>query len=223
VDTARGLLYLNGGRFTTPESRGMQRVLSLEPDPAAPREIASFGLLESIDRDYIHDCYTRGNFLYGAAIYAGDLVVYDASDPLRIREITRFPTGGRFTHNAWATADGRYIFTTDEVPDQPVQGWEISNPAQPRRVAQYLGAPGSIAHNVMIDGDRLLIAHYTEGVHLLGISNPESPVFLSSYDTFPGTARGFHGAWGAYIFPGTNLIIASDIEGGLFVLRHEPR
>jgi hypothetical protein len=37
---------------------------------------------------------------------------------------------------------------------------------------------------VLIDGDRLLIAHYTEGVHLLDVRNPERPLRLGSYDTF---------------------------------------
>jgi hypothetical protein len=29
---------------------------------------------------------------------------------------------------------------------------------------------------------------------------------------------GTFGAWGAYIFPGSNLIVVSDITGGLFVV-----
>jgi choice-of-anchor B domain-containing protein len=224
VDTARGLLYLNGGRFGSQSSPGVQRVLGLEPDPGHPTEIATFGSFQDLQRTYLHDSYPFGTLLYGSAIYDGQVVVFDARDPARLTEITRFPTGGRFTHNAWPTRDGRYIFTTDERTDRPVEGWDVTDPSRPRKVAEYLAAPGSIAHNVMIDGDRLLIAHYTEGVHLLDVSNPERPSFLSSYDTFPVSgATGFHGTWAAYIFPGTNLIIASDIEGGLFVLRHEPR
>ena len=27
-----------------------------------------------------------------------------------------------------------------------------------------------------------------------------------------------NGAWGAYIFPGSDLIVVSDIEGGLYVV-----
>jgi choice-of-anchor B domain-containing protein len=224
IDAGRGLLFLNGNRYgTSPTDTGPERVLSLEPDPAQPRQVGTFGSLQDYQRTYLHDCYAAGDRLYGAAIYDGAVSILDARDPARVTEITRFPTGGRFTHNVWPTRDGRYVFTTDERSDQPVEGWDLSDPIAPRKVAQYLGAPGSIAHNVMIDGDRLLIAHYTEGVHLLDVANPERPALLSSYDTYPGSERGFHGAWGAYIFPGTNIVIASDIEGGLFVLRHEPR
>jgi hypothetical protein len=90
-------------------------------------------------------------------------------------------------------------------------------------VAQYIARPGSIPHNVMVDGSRLLVAHYTEGVHLLDASDPARPRLLAYYDTFTGPSSGFKGVWGAYVFPGTNTIVASDIEGGLFVLRYDGR
>jgi hypothetical protein len=73
----------------------------------------------------------------------------------------------------------------------------------------------------MVDGERLLISHYTEGVHLLDVRDPLHQSVLGTYDTYPGNGPGnFHGAWGAYIFPGTNLIVVSDIEGGLFVIEY---
>jgi hypothetical protein len=73
----------------------------------------------------------------------------------------------------------------------------------------------------MVDGDRLLVAHYTEGVQLLDVRDPRNPVRIGYYDTFTGDSTGYlKGAWGAYIFPGSDLILASDIQGGLFVLRY---
>ena len=138
-----------------------------------------------------------------------------------MREVSRFNTGGRFTHNSWPTQDGRYLFTTDEVPNRPVETWDLAELAQPRKVFEYIGRANTIPHNVMVDGDRLLISHYTEGVHLLDVADPLRPVVLGTYDTYSGNASGnFHGAWGAYIFPGTRLIIVSDIEGGLFVIEY---
>ena len=75
----------------------------------------------------------------------------------------------------------------------------------------------------MIDGNRLVLSHYTEGVHLLDVTDPERPALLGFYDTYPGQAGGFSGAWGAYIFPGTDLILVSDIQGGLFVIGYTGR
>jgi choice-of-anchor B domain-containing protein len=190
------------------------RVLALAPDPENPREVGSFSDF------YIHDSYGRGNVLYAAAINGGFLALLDVANPAAIREITRFNTGGRFTHNAWLNADGRYLYTTDEVPGRPLEGWDLQNPLAPRKVTEFIATPGSIPHNVMVDGNRLLVSHYTEGVQLLDISNPEQPRRLGFYDTYPGGPGGFNGAWGAYMFPGSNLIVVSDINGGLFVVEY---
>jgi len=207
IDEQRGLLFANG------TSNGM-RVLDLEPDPTNPREVGSFGGF------YVHDSYTRGDVLYASAIYDGFLAMLDVRDPARIRETSRFFTGGRFTHNSWLTRDGRYLFTTDERTNRPLEGWDIRDPLNPRKVSEYLARAGSIPHNVIVDGDRLLVSHYTDGVRLLDIRNPERLEVLGYYDTFPGPEEGFAGAWAAYIFPGSNLIVVSDISGGLFVVQY---
>ena len=210
IDVERGLLFANG---TNGRSGGM-RILDVGANPEDPPEVGAFTDF------YIHDSYTRGDVLFASAISDGFEALIDVRDPRRPREITRFFTGGRFTHNSWVTRDGRYLFTTDERTGQPVEGWDITTPTAPRKVTQFIANPAAIAHNVMIDGDRLLLSHYTEGVYLLDVKNPEQPRVLGSYDTYPGASGGFNGAWGAYIFPAANLILASDISGGLFVLAY---
>jgi choice-of-anchor B domain-containing protein len=213
VDDARGLLFVNGTRNLAREATGM-RILDARRDPTNPREVGSFGAF------YIHDCYVRGNYLFASSIYEGFEAVLDISEPARVRELTRFSTGGRFTHNSWVTADGRYLFTTDERPGRPLEGWDISDLMNPRKVSEYIAQPGTIPHNVMIDGNRMLVSHYTEGVHLLDIRDPAQPRVLGFYDTFEGSFGGFAGDWGAYIFPASNLILASDLQGGLFVVEY---
>jgi choice-of-anchor B domain-containing protein len=213
IDADRGLLYAHGTRNANGLSTGMQ-VLALEPDPENPRAVGSF-----LDF-YVHDSYGRGNVLYAAAINGGFLALLDVADVGRIREITRFDTGGHFTHNASLTDDGRYLFTTDEVAGRPLEGWDLRDPLAPRKVTEFIAAPGSIPHNVLVDGNRLVVSHYTEGVQLLDIANPEQPRRIGFYDTYPGDPGGFNGAWGAYIFPGSNLIVVSDINGGLFVVQY---
>jgi len=210
IDTDRGLLFANGSNGRT----GGMRILDIGSNPEDPTEVGAFTDF------YIHDSYTRGNVLFASAINDGIEALLDVSDPRRILEIARFFTGGRFTHNSWVTRDGRYLFTTDERTGMPVEGWDITNPAAPRKVTQFIANPAAIAHNVLIDGDRLLVSHYTEGVYLLDIRNPEQPRVIGSYDTFPGASGGFNGTWGAYIFPASNLVVASDISGGLFVLAY---
>jgi hypothetical protein len=43
---------------------------------------------------------------------------------------------------------------------------------------------------------------------------------MGCYDSYAGSSAGFNGAWGAYIFPASNLIVVSDINGGLFVVEY---
>lgn len=207
IDEDRGLLFANG------TTQGM-RVLTLDRDPREPTEVGSFTDF------YIHDSFTRGTTLYAAAINDGLLAILDVERPDRIREESRFLTGGRFTHNAWTTDDGRYLFTTDERRGRPVEVWDIADILAARKVAEYIGRAVGIPHNVMVDGNRLLVSHYDDGVFLVDIRNPERPTTLGSYDTYPGVVTGTFGCWGAYVFPGTNLIVASDITGGLFVLEY---
>ena len=206
IDEARGLLFANG------TGSGLH-VLDLAADPANPRELGRFADF------YVHDSYARGDRLYAAAIRNGFLATLDVSRPDAIREISRFTTGGSFTHNAWLTRDGRHLFTTDERAGAPLEGWDLMA-SPPVKVSQYIGAPGTIPHNVMIDGDRLVLSHYTEGVHMLDVRDPERPRLMGYYDTYPGASTGFNGAWGAYVFPGSNLIVVDDIQGGLFVVEY---
>jgi choice-of-anchor B domain-containing protein len=210
IDAERRLLFANGAGDDN--GRTGLHVLSLA-NPEEPEELGRF------TDYYVHDSFTRGDVLFASAIFDGWQALVDTSNPRRPREITRFFTGRRFTHNAALTPDGRYLFTTDERQDAPVEGWDIADPRQPVKVSEFIARPGTIAHNVQIDGSRLLVAHYTEGVVLLNIADPRQPRVLGSYDTYLGQESGFHGAWGAYLFPGTNMIVVSDIEGGLFVVR----
>lgn len=211
IDAERRLLFANG---THPGIGGV-RILSLD-DPEDPREVGAF------DGYYVHDAYLQGDVLFAAAIRDGFLGLIDVRDPARPSEIARLPTGGSFTHNAWPTPDGLYVFTTDERPGRPLEGWDIRDPHRPRKVMEYIGAPGTIPHNVMVDAGRLLVSHYSEGVHLLDVRDPERPSVLGFFDTYQGSEAGFVGAWGAYVFPGTNLILASDINSGLHVIEYRP-
>jgi choice-of-anchor B domain-containing protein len=218
IDQARGLAFVNGTHMNDTDT-GM-RVLDLRKDPGNPIEVGYFPGRGSSTGFYVHDSYTRGNVLYASAIYDGWLALLDVTNPAAITQITKFNTGGRFTHNSWLTEDGRYLFTTDERSGRPVEGWNLTSPSAPVKVSEYIGTPGTIPHNVMIQGNLMLIAHYTEGVHLVDVSNPARPKLLASYDTYTGPSTGFNGCWGAYIFPGSDLIVASDMNSGLYVLEY---
>ena len=193
IDTDRGLLFVNGSNGRTGGMRDPRRRARTRRTRSEVGAFTDF---------YIHDSYTRGNVLFASAINDGFEALLDVSDPRRIREITRFFTGGRFTHNSWLTRDGRYLFTTDERTGSPSRAGTSRRPTAPRKVTQFIANPAAIAHNVMIDGDRLLVSHYTEGVYLLDVRNPEQPRVIGSYDTYPGRLRRLQRGLGRLHLPG---------------------
>ena len=98
-------------------------------NPEDPEELGAFTGF------YVHDSYSRGNTLYAAAINDGFLALLDVSNPRDVREVTRFFTGGRFTHNAWLDAR-RALPVHDRRALGPPAG--RMGPAEPAGAAQGL-------------------------------------------------------------------------------------
>ncbi len=172
---------------------------------------------------YAHDCYVRDNVLYTADIYLGYFSVYDVADKSDPALLATQETPFSFTHNAWLSADGKTLFTTDEKPNAPVAAFDISNLDNIRLLDEFR-PPATlntnlIPHNVHVLGDYLVISHYTDGCVIVDATNPRNLIEAGFYDTSEEFFDGFHGCWGAYPFFPSGLIAAADIENGLFILK----
>lgn len=187
-------------------------------------EPRSPSLLGEWQDTYAHDVHVRGDVMYVSAITRGALYIVnirDVRNPRQLSIIGNYPSA--YTHNAWTTADARYVLTTDEVPGASTRIWDISDPKAPAPAGAFRppGATGSSPHNVFVDGHLAYIAHYTAGVRVVDISDPNEPVQVAFYDTQPTTDSGiFHGCWGLFPYyrnsPG--LFVACDMSEGLFIL-----
>src|SRR6185503_21354198 len=84
----------------------------------------------------------------------------------------------------------------------------------------FQGNPGtnSIAHNVHVKGNYLVIAYYRDGVVIADATHPDNLVKVGYYDTNPLSGNGYNGCWEAYAYLPSGNIIAADIEEGLYVL-----
>ena len=128
IDPDKGLLFANGTSF------GM-RVLDLEPNPDDPREVGAFKPF------YIHDSVhprqrpLRVRHQRRLPRPAGRLAI-----PRSIREMTRFFTGGRFTHNSWLSPRQPLPVHHRRAAGRPLEGWDIADPFPPRKVAEYIAA-----------------------------------------------------------------------------------
>ena len=212
---AQDHLWVVGGR--TSGNAGV-RVFSLA-DPAAPVWVGEFRP-DHQPVAYYHDFEVRGDRAYGSAIYNGGGVdVLDVSDPSDIRLVTTFTYPGAGAHNTCSSEDGRTVYVGDEIGENGnwMRIFDVSEIEDAELVGEIIVDPQAVVHNCVVQGDRLFVAHYTEGLRVFDISAPHEPIEIAFLDTDPGLLYGFNGAWTAYPFPGSGKIIVSDLETGLWV------
>ena len=207
-----GYAYLAGATV----NNGGAVILDVFTDPANPAFVA-YG-----NPVYAHDYYARGNILYSSEIYGGELVLYDVSDKNNIIQLGATTTPFNFTHNAWPTDDASIVFTTDEQANAPVAAYDVSDPSDIELLDEFIPietlGEGVIPHNVHVWNDWLIISYYTDGCILVDGSNPSNLIEVGNFDTFIPASTGFSGAWGAYPFLPSGLVLVSDIGNGLYIL-----
>ncbi|MEL6864331.1 MAG: choice-of-anchor B family protein, partial [Bacteroidota bacterium] len=213
IDEDTGVAFLAGCNLNS----GGLILVDVKTNPGQP-EFISFA-----PNTYSHDVYTRGNLMYSSEINIGRLAIYDITDPQNISLVNTQFTPSLFTHNAWLSDDGNVVYTTDERGSAPVASYDISNLNDIELLDEYrpyatLGE-GVIPHNVHVWKDFLIVSYYTDGCIIIDANRPENLVEVGNFDSFIPASTGFEGVWGAYPFLPSELVLASDIGNGLFVLR----
>jgi choice-of-anchor B domain-containing protein len=238
VDEDRGLLFLNGmppeehahtdaalreikfeldqGLRHGTHSFGSMHIYSLA-DPEHPAELAVY-------HEYVHDFHVRGTRGYASLIFDGQLAVLDLTDPANPVEITRWETPNGFTHSAWTSEDGRYLYVCDETTGpNSLSVYDITDIMNPRLTYLHQDLIEDIPHNPRVKGNVLYVAHYSAGVRVWDITNPAWPVESGWYDTFQGIGGGFSGVWEVAPYYPSGIFAASDINTGLYVFRSAPK
>lgn len=209
IDTATGYAYICKQNYT-----GF-RIVDLA-DPEQPVEVTT------VNTGNIHDVYARNDTVAVSEGWNGSFSIWDVSDKNNAIMLTRInvPNAG-YAHNAWLSEDGRYLMTTEETNFKTIKIWDIRNMGNISLAGEYLAA-NNLAHNTHIMGNLAIISHYAYGVTVVDISDPNQPVEVASYDTYPANnLPGFWGCWGAYPFTSSGYVYASNFNGDLYVLRLE--
>ncbi len=191
-------------------------IFDLGVDPMSPP------LVSATDPLYAHDVYVQDDRLYASNLRNGfsivDISAIDQPVSLAFQE-----TSANFTHNAWASPDNRYLFTTDEVNGAYVEAYDVSDPDEIIRLDQFRPAAtrglGVIPHNVHYHNGYLITSYYTDGIKIIDANQPDNLVEVGSYDTYFTNDGTFGGAWGAYPFLPSGLVLVSDRSTGLYVLQ----
>lgn len=170
-----------------------------------------------------HDIMVSNNLAYSSDIFAGVFSIWDVSNVDTPRLLGTQITGSEFTHNAWVSDDGNFLFTTDEQGGAFLESYDISDPMDIKFLDRIQVEDGSmrqvIPHNTHYHDGYLITAYYVDGLVVVDGSRPDNLVEVARYDTYKDSDNGFHGAWGAYPYLPSGNILVSDIEGGLFILK----
>lgn len=207
-----GTAYLSGCN----SNGGGLIFLDVDTEPGSPI-ISGVGAPE-----YSHDVYVRDNLAYSAEINAGVFSVYDVTDKTNVTLEASQATPFNFTHNVWLSDDGLTLFTTDELANAPIGSYDVSDLDDIKELDQFepfatIGE-GIAPHNVHVWNDYLVISYYRNGCLLVDAARPDNLIEVGFFDSFTEPGFTFQGAWGAYPFLPSGLVLLTDISNGLFVL-----
>ena len=166
------------------------------------------------DDQYIHDGMVRGDTMYAGCIYAGELFIVDVSNKNNPSTLGTTSTPNAFTHNAWVSNNGDFVFTTDETSDAYLAAYDITNCSNIQEVDRIQSNPGSLSipHNAHVDGNFLITSYYRDGTTVHDITYPNNMIQVAYYDSYSGSGNGFDGCWGTYPFLPSGNIISSEIN-----------
>ncbi|MEJ2130451.1 MAG: choice-of-anchor B family protein [Gammaproteobacteria bacterium] len=132
-----------------------------------------------------------------------------------------------YVHQGWLTEDQRYFLLGDEA-DEVNRGrntttyvYDVADLDAMVLVGLFTNTTASIDHNLYVLGNHVFEANYTSGLRILRIGNLalNELVEIASFDTVASTdARGFVGAWTAFPFFASGIVVVSDADTGLYVL-----
>jgi choice-of-anchor B domain-containing protein len=187
-----GVLYVFGSNYGV----GGAAMYDLVSDPENPTFLGVF------DDYYFHDGMVRGDTMYAGCIYGGKMHIVDVSDKSNPQTLGEHSTPNNFTHNAWVSDDGDFVFTTDEQSGAYLTAYDVSDLNNIQEVDRIQSNPGSgsIPHNTHVDGNFLITSYYRDGTTVHDITYPDNMIQVAYYDSYSGSGNGFDGCWGTYPF-----------------------
>jgi hypothetical protein len=138
-------------------------------------------------------------------------------------ELATQHTPHNFNHNSWLSDDSKYVFTTDEVSNAFVASYDVSDLRNIKLLDTWrpkdTEGTGVIPHNTRYLNGYLITSYYTDGVKIVDAHKPDNLIEVGSVDTYFGNQTGFQGCWGLSPYLPSGTIVASDIDGGLFIIK----
>jgi choice-of-anchor B domain-containing protein len=186
-------------------------------------------LLRNLNNDYpaislVHDMFSRHDTIYASCGGQG-LYIYKFNSNNTFTQLGNLPNpGGSYNHSSYLSADGTVLVNCDEVPAGiPIRLVDVTDVTNPGVYTTFVSNVGATPHNPYIKNGKAVIACYQDGVQIFNIDNPLNPMRIGYFDTHPQNISGYpnpayQGCWGAYVNLPSGILLASDMQLGLFVL-----
>ena len=208
IDT-KGFCYLFGTK------RNQETIiLDIHTNPMNPVEVGSTGLY------YTHDGIVAGDTMFLAHMKNGFIGVYNISDRSNPQFITSFDTPLKFPHNIALSEDAHYLYATDEKTGSFLAAYDVSDFDNIVELDRFQREERHfpMVHNTHMLNGYLVNSYYLEGINIVDAHDPQNLVEVGFYDTTPSdSGYFFKGVWGVYPYFASGIVLASDIEQGLYV------
>ncbi|HEX5717768.1 MAG TPA: choice-of-anchor B family protein [Thermoanaerobaculia bacterium] len=234
INTATGFAYLVGSNTCN----GGLHIADLRADPVRPRFVGCYSKNTDGAVAYIHDiqCVAyRGpdsRFAGRELCFASNvnaLTILDVTDKGSVSEVARKGyTGNTYCHQGWLTEDHRY-FLMDDEGDEGRNGhntrtylWDVRDLTDPKNFANHNHSTRAIDHDQYVHEGFVYQGNYRAGLRILSVANVAQGQLeeFGYFDVVPADDEPFFsGAWGAYPFFRSGIILVPGMEQGLFVLR----
>ena len=135
-----------------------------------------------------------------------------------------------YTHQGWLTEDHSYFVANDELDEQRFGNntrtliFDVRDLDEPEFIGTYLSEYPSIDHNLYVRGDAVYMANYRIGLRVTDATNVADAEMeeIAYFDTFPADdANQFGGAWSTFPYFDSGVVLISDMQRGLFIVRPE--
>ena len=153
------------------------------------------------------------------------ITVVDVTDKALPRQLSRgFYPATSYTHQGWFTEDHRYFLVNDELDQGRTRTmvFDLEDLDSPELAFIHTSPLFVGDHNLYVRGDFVYQSHYEGGLRILDLTAIASGALseAASFDTYPQSNSGeLNGQWSNYPYFASGIVIASDINNGLFVLR----
>ena len=129
-------------------------------------------------------------------------------------------TSPGYTDQGGLTADRHYLYLSDEVDNiARTTIIDVSYLTNPTFIRDFTTGLASRDHNLFVHKGFIFEANYSSGIHIFDTVDPENPVRVGYFDTYPeNNNENGNGAWGVYPFFPSGTVIVSDRNRGLFAL-----